>query len=135
MKAVRLRGWLTMGKSKETKEAKQYTIKIMNEEIRIMSDDSEEHIRQVENYVIDTIKSFYLPGVDDPLKYPGKGFFASFLIANDLLKAREELEEAKKEAAALKEDNKKLVMELVQATEEFGKKRRAARDNKDIQVG
>ena len=78
----------------------KHNLRLLNEDIRIVSENGEEHIKALGEYILDTIRKFDNVHTPFPMPFLNKALYACVFLADELFEARAQVEELKEQLAA-----------------------------------
>jgi len=81
----------------------RYNLKLLNEDIRIVSENGEEYVKSLGRYIHTTIGKFDNIETPFPMPYLNKALYACVFLADELFEARAEIEGLKEMLAAAQE--------------------------------
>jgi len=78
----------------------RYNLRLLNEDIRIVSENGEEYVKNLGKYIHATIGKFDNVHTPFPMPYLNKALYACVFLADELFEARKEIEGLKEMLAA-----------------------------------
>jgi len=81
----------------------KYNLRLLNEDIRIVSENGEEYVKSLRKYIHTTIGKFDNIETPFPMPYLNKALYACVFLADELFEARAEIEGLKEMLAAAQE--------------------------------
>lgn len=77
------------------KNQKKYQISVSGETVRLLSDEKEEYINSIVEYIEHTMRSLNKSGLSFDMSVASQFLFTSVLLTDQLLKERKELQDTK----------------------------------------
>lgn len=80
---------------------KRHSLRLLDEDIRIISDKEEAYVNAVGEYILSTIQRFDDVNTPFPMPFLNKALYACVFITDELLQERQKVEELKTRIEAL----------------------------------